>query len=473
MILRSCVIWLLAGALLMPAATWAQERNPGALPRPLKLEEAVNYALTHHPRLAAQSAIEDSAAGALDAARAQFLPRADIILQENRATGNVVPGSHFSQFGIPAVSGPPTGRVFGSGVWGSTAGLGLSWDIAHLSEQMHLADAALAERRGAGAGVEAQKLAVAFGAADAFALAVEARERVKAAQSSVERAEVFESTVDARARSGLRPGADAARAAAEVAAVRTRLIREEAAQAISEAQLAEALGAAGQRITVVPGRLLESALSEGAKTDASPQNPLVIAADEARRSAEQRKRAALLEYIPRVDIAAALWGRGNGLFPGGANLGFAQGVVPDTPNWAAGVVVTIPILQIPEIRARADIATANERLAAARRDEVFQQIETQIDSARIILTSAFDIAKEARISLDSSRAAADQAQARYRAGLYTVDPVAEALRLLAQADSDNSVAQIEVWRAKLLVARAIGAVGPLLNEISEAGARGH
>src|SRR5713226_8804554 len=131
--LRVYPIWLFVALLFVPTSTPAEEIATEALPSPLSLGDAVHYALAHHPAIRAASAVELESAANLDIARAGYLPRGDIGLQENRATGNVVPGAHFTMTGIPPVSGPPTDRVFDSGVWGSTAGLSVLWDIAHLA----------------------------------------------------------------------------------------------------------------------------------------------------------------------------------------------------------------------------------------------------------------------------------------------------------------------------------------------------
>jgi outer membrane protein len=463
---RSCFLLLLTTLLLPPQARCAE--RPYQLPSPITLEGAVTYALAHQPILRAQSAQDEAADANLSIAREQLIPRGDIGLQENRATGNVVPGSHFSMAGIPPISGPPRDRVFDSGVWGSTAGLSAWWDIAHLTQQMTLVDAALADKAGSRAAYNAGELSVAFGGADAFAVAVEAQQEVETARASVERAHVLHRDVGALVRSGLRPGADEARARAEVALAQTQLARAEQAESVSLAQLARALGAAGQPVTIEAGKLREAPPAERVAEIVSAHNPFLVGADAATRAAAEREHAAFLEYIPRVEIAGALSGRGNGLFPGGANLGFGQGLVPDTPNWAVGVVVTIPIFQYPEIHSRVDLAAAQRKLSVARSDEVTQDVQSQIDSARAILTGAYKVAHDTRVSVDSSSAALSQARARYKAGLYTIDAVAEALRLLAQAQADDAVAQVEIWRAKMLLARAVGDIGPLLAQISEA-----
>jgi outer membrane protein len=468
MSLRRSTIASMAALVLASAMLAAGARASDALPSPLTLTQAIDFALAHHPALRAASAAEQEAGANLDLAQSRLLPQGDIGLQENRATGNVVPGTHFTMTDIPPISGPPTDRVFNSGEWGSTAGVSLSWDIAHLSEKMALADAAMAERLSAQSQAQAQTVEVAFRAANSFALVVEAGEQVKAARASLHRATVFETTVDALVNSGLRPGADGARAAAETALAQTELIRAQEAQSLSEVQLSQALGAAGQSVEVAAGALAREQPPRDVKSGNPARNPLIVAADRAHSAAADRARAARLEYIPRVEVVAALFGRANGLFPGGMNLGSAQGLVPDTPNWGAGVVMTIPILQYPEIRARAELAAAAAKRELARRDEVAQEVQSQVDSAAAIVDSSYRIAAQARISKASSRAALTQAQARYRAGLYGIDPVAEALRLLARAEAEDAVARVDIWRAQLLRARAIGDLGPLLSEVNQA-----
>lgn len=468
--MRTCIVFALGACLLLPRPAASANNLGEPPPAVMSLSEAVRYALAHEPTIRAQAALEERASDETDAARWRLIPRGDISAQENRATGNVVPGAEFAMPGLPQIAGPPTDRVFDSGVWGSAAAFTTSWDVAHLAAQMDRVDAALARQAGARAASAAAALAVAFGAADAFAAAVASSAEVKAAQAEVERGRTLQSTVGALVRSGLRPGADAARADAELALAQTDLIRAEQAEAVAGARLARAIGAAGHPARTRAGKLLDLAPREGRAT-ASTGNPLIAQARHTRAAARALSDAERLEYIPRVALAAALWGRGSGLFPGGAKLGFGQGLAPDTPNWAAGIVVDIPILQYPEIRARVDAERANLRLSLARYDEVVQDVQTQVDTANAILESAYRIADNTRVSADASRTALDQASARYKAGLYTIDAVAEALRLLARAEADDAVARVAIWRAKLFAARAVGDLSSLLAQTDEASGR--
>jgi outer membrane protein len=57
-----------------------------------------------------------------------------------------------------------------------------------------------------------------------------------------------------------------------------------------------------------------------------------------------------------------------------------------------------------------------------------------------------------------------QATARYKAGLGTIVEVAEAQRLLAQAETDSALANLNVWRALLAVAASKGNLNEFLDQ---------
>jgi outer membrane protein len=81
------------------------------------------------------------------------------------------------------------------------------------------------------------------------------------------------------------------------------------------------------------------------------------------------------------------------------------------------------------------------------------------------LAAAQQVAANTPVALTAARAAESQATARYRAGLATVVEVAEADRLLAEAEAEDAVARIDVRRAELLVARAVGDLEPFFAQL--------
>jgi outer membrane protein TolC len=75
------------------------------------------------------------------------------------------------------------------------------------------------------------------------------------------------------------------------------------------------------------------------------------------------------------------------------------------------------------------------------------------------------VAENTPVQLAAARATEQQATARYRAGLGNVTEVAEAQRLLTQAETDDSLARLGVWRAFLGVAAAEGDLTPFLSSV--------
>lgn len=454
-------------ALLVSSATARSEDNQ-PLPSPMTLEAAVNYALARQPSSRAARATEAGEEAGLEYAHTNYLPQLDLSAQENRATANNTPGLFFLTPGFPTIEENKNGGKFGSSAWNSGASLFLSKDVAGLLREIALVDVALAQRDRATAGLGADKLTVAFGAADAFIGEVAAAETVRAAEAGVERARVFAVAVKGRASSGLRPCADASRADAEVALALNQQISAQQAERVARATLVEALGGGiDSGVKVVSGRLLELPTSAPVLEHDSPVDPFLHEAMADISAARASTRAAKFEYLPRVELVAGIFLRDSG-FSTNAKPGPGDGSAPNTTNWAAGVVVTLPIKGLFQARADVEAQAAKERLAAARYDQVSIAIQKQIDSARAILNGAREIAANTPSELAAASATQRQDTARYEGGLATVVDVAEANRILTQAEVDNAVARVNVWRGMLLLARAVGDFDPLLNEIRNA-----
>ena len=75
------------------------------------------------------------------------------------------------------------------------------------------------------------------------------------------------------------------------------------------------------------------------------------------------------------------------------------------------------------------------------------------NAAAATLDGARSIAANTPVQVSAARAAAEQATARYQAGLGNIDEVAEAQRLLTQAEIDDALARLGVWRALLALPR--------------------
>jgi outer membrane protein TolC len=289
---------------------------------------------------------------------------------------------------------------------------------------------------------------------------LEAEEAVRAVASNVERAQVLVTATKPLVTQSLRPGVDEARAEAELANAQTQVARAEQTRDIRRAELAEALGLTGGDVEVQAGPLLGPIdfVSRPVRRDLA-QHPEVVEATAAASRSARARHAVDVEYLPRLDLMAALWLRGSGLYGSPAS-----GIAPDIPNWAACALATWSILDIPIIRERARAAEAEYAESLSRRDEVVLEVSGQIARATALVEGATRVARQTPVALASAQAAAQQALARYQSGLTPVVDVADAERVLAQAEIDDAVARLEVRRALLLLARASGDLGPFLAQ---------
>ena len=81
-----------------------------------------------------------------------------------------------------------------------------------------------------------------------------------------------------------------------------------------------------------------------------------------------------------------------------------------------------------------------------------------------VLEGSRKIAADTPVQLAAANAATQQATARYQSGLGNIVDVADAQRLLTQAEIDDALARLAVWRAMLGVAISAGDIQPFLNE---------
>jgi outer membrane protein TolC len=130
--------------------------------------------------------------------------------------------------------------------------------------------------------------------------------------------------------------------------------------------------------------------------------------------------------------------------------------------------VTFPAFDLPSIRARKQVEHYRELEESARYDQVIQNLNGEMEKARATLAGARRVAENTPIQLEAARATEQQANARYKAGLGTIVEVAEAQRILTQAEIDDALARLNIWRAMLAVAVAEGDLAPYLEEVKRA-----
>jgi outer membrane protein TolC len=251
-----------------------------------------------------------------------------------------------------------------------------------------------------------------------------------------------------------------------LARARSELIRAEEEAAKSLATLAEWLGLAGESVAIQTASLAGDPPAAAANLEPLDSHPRA-AAQQAEIAVTDARRAALeKEWRPTFQVQSAVFGRGTGARIDGTFQGGGNGLAPSTGNWAVGFNMNFDLFDYKQNRVRRELETHNLERDQARKDAVLQEIRGDVARAQIALDAARKIAENTPIELDAARALETQAQARYKAELGTVIEVAEAQRLLRQAEVDEALARLGVWRALFALAAAQGQMDDLLAAAS-------
>jgi outer membrane protein TolC len=423
---------------------------------PLTLDQAVHFALANYP--AVRSSMERALASkeGVSLSRTTYLPRTDLLWQSNRATRNNIFGLVLPQSVVPPISGPVLSTTSDRGVWGSAAGILLSWEPFDFGYRGANVDVAKATENRANAELSLTKLNVAGAVGDAFLRLAATQQQVKAAESDVDRRQVLATSVHALVKEELRPGADASRADAELAAAKIQLIRAQQAERESEATLAELLGVSGSKVAINADSLLAAPATSYASQAAPASHPAALVANSTVFETQAREKVLSKSYYPRFNLQGSFSGRGSGANPDGTFGTGTDGLDLMRHNWAVGLTATFAVLDFPSLHFKKQIEQSNERAQQADYDKVVQNLTAQEERAKAAYDSAVLVSQNTPIELEAARLGETQANARYQAALAPIIELAEAQRLLLQAEIEDKLARLTVWRAMLGEALAQG-----------------
>ncbi|MBY0507412.1 MAG: TolC family protein [Bryobacteraceae bacterium] len=425
------------------------------------VDQAVATALERYAAVRVSSEKVTEAAQAIQLARTAYLPQADFLAQANRATRNNVFGMILPQSTLPGISGPPLAENSLTNVWGTAVGFLVSWEPFDFGLRAARVNAAAAKQRTAEAALTRTRFEIAVGAADGFLTVLAAEQTVRAAAAAVQRAQTLEKLVGAQVRAELRPGVDATRTKAEVALAESQQIQAEQAVAMAKASLSQFLQT--PTFTAAPGALLDTppaAILAQADLRTHP-----VAQERAAAVAEAQTQQKILDksYYPKFNLQGTTYARGTGANPNFTTGGALSGLGPNIVNWGAGLTVTFPAMALPGLRIQRSLEASQTRAEQLRLEQVLQDLNAKLARATAQLDGARRLVTKIPAQLEAARAAELQATARYQAGLGTLVEVAEAQRLLAQTEIDDSLAKLAIWRAMLALSAAQGDIEPFLK----------
>jgi len=404
-----------------------------------------------------------AAAAGIRLAQTAYLPRVDALAQVNRATRNTFYGLLLPQGILPGVDGVPANN-FGT-VWDSGAGVLVTWQPFDFGLRAANVAVATAGRERAQATIARTRYDVSVATADAFLTVIAAQRTAQAAQAAVDSWQILLKSIHALVNAQLRPGADESRVQAELAVAQTQVAQAQQAIDVARATLAQFVGVAPAQLSLDSGKLADRLPAERAEPPLNTAaHPLTIEQNAAVAQLQSQLNALDRTYYPQFAVQGVAGARGTGMLTDGARMGGWNGLAPTVQNYGLGLTVTFPAMDRFALREQEAIASANIRAGQAQSALIRTNLQAQFDAALAALAGARRVATNTPVEVTSAGAALQQATARYRSGLAPIDDVAQAQRLLVQAQIDDALARLNVWRARLQTETARGDIQPFLTE---------
>lgn len=470
---RGTFLSLIAALSWCPVPLLAQQA-PAPPVRQFTVQEAVDYALAHYPAVQAALDQYNAARAGVGLARTNYLPDLDGVWQVDRGSresvlGVLLPQSPNILTGTQGSVTAHSNRPF----WTSGAGVLLSWEPFDFGYRRAELRSAVATEQRTQQQVTLTRLGVASAVAEASLALLADEQRVAVSQADLDQRQVFARQVHALVDARLRPGADASRADAEVAAARTRLILAQKDAQVGSIALAQVLGLADTSVTILPGPFLQTPPDQSWVAPPASRTPAALV--QQGRVAEEKAKIRVLNHAwyPHLGTEALLSGRGSQEESSGADGPASAGLTFSAWNWEAGVTAQMDLTGFFAIHERKKVEVANWRQQQQLYTQTLQAVTAQQQTALADLDGARRVALNTPVELDASRQGEQQATARFRAGLATSVDVAAAQDLLAQAEMDDSLARISIWRALVELASANGDLTPFLTMAASTPAGGH
>lgn len=430
----------------------------------LSLQQAIDAALKNYPSIRVTEEQMNAAAANIRLAQTAYLPRADALAQVNRATRNTFYGLLLPNSVIPGLDGSSTNNL--GSVWDSGAGLLVTWQPFDFGLRSANLTSANAAREYARATLDLTRFDVAVATADAFLTVIAAQETAKAAEAAVNSWETLRQSIHALVAAKLRPGADESRVQSELAIAHTQLIQANQAIEVARTTVSQFVGTPPAQIELQPGKLLEKVPPETQSNLNAAAHPLSIQQRAQIAEAQSQLHALERTYRPQFSIEASAAARGTGLdVHTGERLGGWNGLAPTAQNYAVGFNFTFPFMDIFAIREQEAAQAAKVRAEKAQSELIDRKLQQQWEAAQAALKGARAVAANTPVEVSSAETSLNQANAQYKAGLTSIDTLAQAERLLVQAEIDDALARLNVWRALLQVETVQGDIRPFAAQV--------
>jgi outer membrane protein TolC len=439
---------------------------------PLLLSDAIKTGLANYQTIKAKQRYLDASTALVQNVKNEYLPNIIAGLQHNYGTVNGQFGP-LAPVGLAGVSsaGPATNKQNWTAAFGSLYVINTNWESFTFGRKQSRIDAANAQVKKDSADLVQEQFIQSIKITSAYLNLLVAQRLIQNAQSNLDRAAAVKNAVRARTLSGLNPGVDSSIANAEVSKATLVLIDATG----NEQQLSNLLV---QLLNITPtGFTLDSSFLKNIPSTYNTgfdvaQNPQLQFYASRIQQSNLFENVIKRTVLPGVNLFGIVQTRGSGFeynyssaFPDRYSKNYFDGIKPSRTNYIAGFSVSWNIMSLVKIKQQ---ATAQHFITKAYENEydlVNTQLKDQLVLADQRIENALQVYKEVPRQYKAAADAYLQKTVLYKNGLTNIIDLQQALYAVNKAETDISVAYINVWQALLLKTAASGDLDLFLNQV--------
>ncbi|MEP7375413.1 MAG: TolC family protein [Chitinophagaceae bacterium] len=429
----------------------------------MMLSEAISTGINNYQGIQARRNYLNASSALVQDAKNRYLPNVIASMQQAYGTVNGQYGPVIAAEGMGIASAGP---ISPSQRWDAAFGglylINTNWEVftfGRAKSGIVLANAAVKRDS---ADLLQEEFIQSVKIAGAYLNLLTSQKLVQNAQANLQRAMSVQQSVLARTRSGLIAGVDSSIANAELSKAKLALIDSRNNEQQISTQLAQLLNILSDSFYL--DSTFIGKIPEEFKTAASiEQNPQAkfyqTRINESNVAATYLKKS----IMPGVNLFGVFQTRGSGFdynYAAATNYKYSsnyfEGIKPLRYNYVTGVALAWNIMSPLKIKQQ---VTAQKFISEAYKNE-YDQVTTQLKNQLLLaddrIENSLQIVHEVPLQYKAAADAYLQKLVLYKNGLTDIIDLQQALYTLNRAETDISVANINVWQALLIKAAASG-----------------
>jgi outer membrane protein TolC len=438
-------------------------QKPIAQQNQLLLSDAIKAGLNNFQNIQAKRNYVNASAALVQNTKNQYLPDVNASIQQSYGTINGQFGA-FSSFGaLPNVasSGPITGSQNWNAGFGSVYLLNTNWEFVSFGRLKSKIEFAQSQLRLDSSNLVQEEFVQSVKIAGAYLNLLIAQRFVQNAKANVQRASFVQETVVARAKSGLNAGVDSSIANADLSSAKLSLIQAINSEQQQRTQLCQLMNQVPSELILDSSLFVALPLSY--TTAFAPNNNPQALFFKSRIDQSNSLEKYLRKSInPGLNLFGAFQGKASGFdysytpALGNYSKNYFDAIGPSRYNYVLGLGIAWNLISGYKIKQQ---VRAQQFVTAAYQNE-YDLINTQLRDQLLLSDQQIENAIKAIHEVPFEYKAASDAYLQktvlYQNGLANIVDVQQALYNLYRAETDKSLAYINLWQALLLKAASSG-----------------